>query len=189
MRFANIAGLPCLLAAVMLSSMACGSSEPTGPAAPVVNDVTALQETVAADTCPSAVEDVDREVDDDKPVAAAGLLRGAAIPAAARQVERVRALTLHTADGRTLQAEVVRLYDARRAALVLYADALERGVMEDMQLIMALDAQRQADTALSAFLRRLEVMRPLNTPDRVSDEAEDTEDGPGAPHAPTTGPR
>jgi len=158
------------LLASCLCVVACGGGETSGPAATVVDDVIALQAAVAADTCPSAMEDIDRSVDEDKPVLAARLLRSAGVPSAARQVQRVRDVTTHTAQGDALKQEGARLYDARRAALVLYGDALERGVVEDMQLIMALEAQRQADSELHAFLVRLEALRPLNAPEAESED-------------------
>jgi len=140
--------------------LACSGSE-QAPAPTVTDDVAALQRAVAADTCPSALADVDGEVEDGKPVNAARLLHSAAIPAAARQVGRIHDTQVHTSQGITLRQEGETLYDACRAALEGYADVLERGVLEDMDLVMALDAQRRADAALGAYLVRLEELRPL----------------------------
>jgi len=140
--------------------LGCGGSEE--PAPTLEDDVIALQASVAADTCPGALEDVDRAVEEDKPVRAARLLRSAGIPAAARQVARLRDTPAHTSEGIGLRQEGVTLYEARRRALAAYADVLERGVVEDFALVVALDGQRQADAALGAYLSRLEELRPLS---------------------------
>jgi hypothetical protein len=137
-----------------------------------------LQARVAQDTCPGALEDVDLAVEDDKPVLAARLLRSAGIPAAARQVARMQGSEVHTSEGGALRQEAVTLYDARRTALVAYADVLERGVMEDLALVMALDGQRRADAARGSYLARLESLRPL----QVAPAGRSAGRPPGAPN-------
>lgn len=158
--------------------LACGA-EPTVEVPSALGDVVALQALVADDTCPGAMEDVDRAVDEDKPVLAARLLRSGAIPAAARQVRRFRDATVSTPEGRRLRDDGVTAYDRRRVALVAYADALERGLMEDLTLVMALEGQRRAEGELAAYLRRLEAVRaPQGLEEAAPDGPAEEPEGP-----------
>ncbi|MCA9617274.1 MAG: hypothetical protein H6721_22095 [Sandaracinus sp.] len=146
---------------------ACGSSEPSGPPPELRDDARALEELLADDLVLLAVAEADEAVADDLPVRGAERLRAGAIPAARRQVEQARAVSAATAEGVALRDEVVAALDARRAALERYADVLERGLVEDLELAVALRAQREAEGGIDTLLGRLQAIRqPENTSPR-----------------------
>jgi len=145
-----------LTLALLHAALGCGNDTPEGPSSELVGDARALLEMVMGDPATAALADVDRTVEDGRPVRAAELLRAGGIPAARAQVERCGDAAATSPEGRTLRRRAMRAYEARVAALELYAAALERGPVEDTQLVDALAAQRRADEDLLAVHRRLE---------------------------------
>lgn len=148
--------------ALALLALACGR-EPSGPPPALGDDARALELLLADDLVLLAVGEADDAVAEDLPVRAAERLRSGAIPAARRQVERARTLTLVTAEGRELRAEVVAALEGRQAALEGYADALERGLLEDLELARSLRTQREAEATIDALLARLQASRAPST--------------------------
>lgn len=148
--------------------LACGDDDagPEPPSADVVADARALQDALADDTATRALEDVD-DVADTLPVRAADMLTNGVIPAARRQVEAVEAVSVGTERGRTLKAQALGACRARVTALEEYVPLLERGRVEDYDLVANLRAQRAAETALVEVLDALEAIHPAE-PDRVA---------------------
>ncbi len=91
-------------------------------------------------------------IDDRRPVRAAEIMRGSALPAVRRQLERVGALGLRTAEGRALQERAARAYRKRMEAIERYAAALERGEVEDTALLQAVRAHREAEEEVLAVI-------------------------------------
>lgn len=144
---------------VVGSALACGPKSEEGPSNDLRAEVRALETILADDLVLLAVRDADDAVAEDLPVRAAGLLRDGAIPAARRQAEQVRAADVTTPEGLALRDEAARALDARTAALEQYADVLARGLLEDLELAMALRAQREAEGTIDTLLARLEALR------------------------------
>lgn len=162
---ATLLAAPLLAASALLA--ACGDDDEGEAPIPqdLVEDARRLQDVIASDPAITALEEAEDAVADDRPVRAADLLLAGGIPAAGRQVERVRAVTLGTDEGRALQRRAVAAYEARVEALGQYRLALERGVVEDMTLVEALRAQREADEAILAVDEALADIRPLAGPE------------------------
>ena len=87
-----------------------------------------------------------------------------AVPRAGFEADgRWGAPVLDSAENRSIVAAL----DARRAALERYADVLERGLVEDLELAIALRAQREAEGGIDTLLGRLQAIRqPENTSPR-----------------------
>lgn len=139
---------------------ASGGEVPESPRA-LVAAVESLQRLLTADPALGALAEVDRAINEDKPVLAAQLLDAGVVPATRSQIERIRELELPPGRARGLQDEAVTLYEARLASLELYARALERGMVEDLDLLTAISAQREAEQAIGEYLLRLEAIRPV----------------------------
>ena len=160
MSFAHVAPLGRMQLAVTslvlaFVGVACGST-PEGPTDALRDDARAISALLADDVVLLALRDADEAVADDLPVRGAERLRSGALPAARRQVARARELETHSPDGAALRDEAVRALEARRAALEGYADVLERGLLEDLDLAVSLRTQREAEAAVDALLARLE---------------------------------
>lgn len=144
-----------------LLAASTGCDRSAGPSADLVADATDLQRAVTNDRELAALVEVEDAVADDLPVRAAELLRIGAIPAARRHVTEVAELTMRTAEGRRHHRRAMSLLDKRVDSLQLYHDALERGLIEDVQLLEAIRAQREAEEAIDAYLGVLEELHPL----------------------------
>jgi hypothetical protein len=146
----------------------CGDDDgaPELPSSDVLADVRALQDALADDTATRALEDVD-DVAETLPVRAADMLTSGVIPAARRQADAVEAVSVTTERGRTLKAQALGACRARVTALEEYVPLLERGRVEDYDLVANLRAQREAETALVEVLDALEAIHPAE-PDRVA---------------------
>lgn len=149
--------------ALVLLLAACGSRRDEPPPTPpeLREDVGQLQRALTADLELLALEEVDEALAADLPVRAGDLLEAGALPAARRHAEQIRALELRTARGRELRDEAASLLDARAEALAEYRELLRRGLVEDVALLRSIQAQREAEEAIDAFLGRLEELRPL----------------------------
>lgn len=143
------------LVLALVGVVACGST-PEGPTDALRDDARAISALLADDVVLLALQDADEAVADDLPVRGAERLRSGALPAARRQVARARELETRSPDGAALRDEAVRALEARRAALEGYADVLERGLLEDLELAVSLRTQREAEAAVDALLARLE---------------------------------
>lgn len=139
--------------------VACGGDDEATSERSARAEVEQLERAVHDDLELLAMEEVEDAVAEDLPVRAAELLRAGALPAARRHVERVRDLSLSTARARALQLDSVGALEARADALEQYAAALERGLIEDLQLVQALGAQRAAEERIAALMRELEAAR------------------------------
>lgn len=93
--------------------------------------------------------DVQRAIDDDKPVRASELLETVALPAARRIAEDAHRLGVTTAEGDALRDRTAAALDARAAALSAYAAALARGPIEDLVLLDAMRDMRRAEQAVA----------------------------------------
>lgn len=154
-----------------------GEPEAVEAAPSLVAGVESLQRMMTADPALGALADVDRAIDEDKPVLAARLLDTGAVPATRTQIERLRELELPSRQASELRDEAITLYEARLASLELYARALERGMVEDFGLLAAISSQREAEQAMGAFLVRLEAIRPLRRAPEVEPDTEPEADG------------
>ena len=93
--------------------------------------------------------DVQRAIDDDKPVRASELIETVALPSARRIAGDARRLGMTTAEGAGLRERTATALDARVAALDGYARALARGPIEDLELLDAMRDVRRADQAIA----------------------------------------
>ncbi|MFO0693166.1 MAG: hypothetical protein U0230_06410 [Polyangiales bacterium] len=93
--------------------------------------------------------DVQRAIDDDKPVRASELLLTVALPAARRIAADARRLGVTTEEGAGLRDRTASALDARVAALDAYARALGRGPLEDLVLLDAMRDVRRAEQAIA----------------------------------------
>lgn len=149
-------------ALLLCTLLACGDDDgPEPPAADLIDDVVALQRVIGDDIATGPLEEVDEMVSEDRPVAAADLLRTGAIPAARRHLDRVKAVEPGTAEGRRLHQALVEAYEARMSSLEQYATVLDRGMVEDLALVEALGAQRAATEAVIAVDDQLAEISPL----------------------------
>lgn len=142
-----------------------GCSEPTSepslaqsarerPAVPNETNL-ALRDALSADRTLAAMQAVDEAVAEDLPVRAAGILREQTLPAIDATIASVTALSLGTTAAEDRRDDALAILRRRRSALVQYADALDRGLVEDLVLLDAIRAQRNAEQELSAFLEGL----------------------------------
>src|SRR5689334_21732866 len=111
----------------MLVAGACGQgAEAVAAEQQLKNDVESLQDVMATDPALGPLEEVEAEVDNERPIHASEMLRSGAIPAARRQMDRVEALVPVTDRGRTLQTRLGEAYRKRLEALEAYRVALAR---------------------------------------------------------------
>lgn len=136
----------------------CSDNDIHGP--DVVADATGLQVVLGSDQASVALGDVDRAIAEERPYLAAERLSQGAIPAAHRQIERVRETEVRSARGRDLKERLTQAYRLRLAALETYRDVLGRGE-QGMDLAEALRAQRNAEEAIIAIHDALEAIHPV----------------------------
>lgn len=148
--------------------LACGSSDEGAAAVgSLVSDALALQEILGTDRSRAVLREVDEAVAAERPVLAATLIEEAAIPEVRRQAERLASAPVATHEGRRLRARAVRIHRSLVRGLELYRDALARGSgVEDMTLLEALEARREAEVDLIRLHDELAQIRPL-APDAI----------------------
>ena len=138
---------------------ACGPSAPAAtPLALLRADSDALSEAIARDPAPQILSEADGMIDDRRSVRAAEIMRTAALPAVRRQLERVGAVSLRTAEGRALQERAARAYRRRMEAIEGYAAALARGELEDETLLSAVRAHREAEEEVLAVIEAAQLL-------------------------------
>jgi hypothetical protein len=150
------------LLGALVGAAVCAACGPSGPPpvdpALVRIDAAALTAAVARDPAPQILGEADGMIDDRRPVRAAEVLRTAALPAVRRQLERVAALQLRTAEGRALQERAGRAYRRRSAAIERYAAALARGEIEDDELLASVRAHREAEEEVLAVIEAAQAL-------------------------------
>jgi hypothetical protein len=165
----NRRALPWIVLAVALAATggvvafrSCSGEGAGSSAGSIEADVIVLQEILGSDPARTVLGEVEQAVDDERPVLAASLIDEAALPRTRDQIERLEGAPAGTPEGRDLRTRAVRVHRARASALELYRDALQRGIgTEDMQLMDALRAYREAETDILALHAALEEIRPL----------------------------
>ncbi len=150
--------------AMPLALASCSSGEDATPQREDLEaDARALANAMLEDPARLPLEEVDEAFRDDRPVLAADLITQGARPATERQIERIRALEITSAEGRRLRSRCVRLYRARLTALEGMRDALSRGIgQEDEQLVLAMHADAEAQVAIVAFEDELARLAPMD---------------------------
>lgn len=133
------------------------------PEADLQTQVRTLHREVTNDLVLIALEEVEEAMAEDLPVRAAELLETGAIPAARRQAERVGALDLSHPRAIELRDRAAARLSARTDALDAYRRALQRGLVEDVTLLDALQKQREAEEAIDELLGQLEAIAPLES--------------------------
>ena len=121
-----------------------------------------LLRVLVADPASSGLRDVEDKVLQGLPVRAAELLRSAVLGASERQVERVAAVQLSEPEVAGLRRAAVSALRLRSAALGEYAELLDRGRVEDLQLAECLGKQREAAHQLSEVMLDLEDLSNLS---------------------------
>jgi hypothetical protein len=131
------------LVACALLLVACGSEAAPRPSEAERRDLATLAARFDGDPTFEALARVE-DIADDRPVAAADLLREQALPAARAQLEAVRAFEARSRPGRRAQLRLVDAYRDRIVALEAYLDVLDGAARDEPALIAALRAQREA---------------------------------------------
>lgn len=139
----------------------CGEDEPDGPEPTVVREAEALRHVLTEDPAILPLEEAENVVADGLPVRAAEMLQRGAIPAARRAIAELEGEEFQTPEVQAIQEAALEAYRARLAAVERYAEVLEGGGLEDLDLVLALRAQREAEVALTGVLDRLDALAPL----------------------------
>lgn len=146
-----------LVGCVLVLAAACGDgAAPEGPPPGLRDDARTILEVASDDPTVGALEEVDDAVLENLPTRAAELLERGAIPAARRQAERLDRLEVSTPEGRRLHRRLLEAYRDRTEALEAYRESLRRGEVEDLRLVEAMGAQREAETEIAALMAELE---------------------------------
>ena len=164
-----------LFVALAVALGACGEADDGSAARSLEADARTLATIVASDPAGSVLDDVDDAIDTDRPVLGADLLTELGLPALRRQVTRIEDLSVATSEGRTLRARAVRLYRARVTAYEAYRDLLMRGLVDDVELLDALDAVSENEREILALRRDLVALVPA----APSEEAARADEEPG----------
>src|SRR5688500_3911377 len=91
----------------LLVAPGCGDDGAAAPDRDLQRDVKALQDLMAQDPTIGILAEIDREVDEDRPVHASEMIGSAGLPAARRQLASTEAVATKTAQGRTLRGRLV----------------------------------------------------------------------------------
>lgn len=156
------------LAGGVVAIMFCGACGPTSP--PPTDpgllraDAALLTASIGRDPAPQILGEADGMIEDRRPVRAAEIMRTAALPAVRRQLARVAALALRTAEGRALQERAGRAYRRRAAAIERYAAALARGELEDEVLLDAVRAHREAEQEVLSVIEASQALGQPSQP-------------------------
>lgn len=174
-------------ALTVLFVVACGSTaEPTGPTTSERDDVDTVLAALTQDQAILVLGEADRFVADDLPARAGEMLESAALPAMRRHVAEVEALSVGTDLGRRLKTSALEKLRARVTSTAAYARVLRRGLVEDLALVEASAAQREAEAALIELSEEIQAIRHPEqndeeepetppSPDDFDDEFDETE--------------
>ncbi len=176
--FASSRGLVAL--ALLLLASACDSGPPPPPP-DLVADVQALRRVMIDDPALRPLSEVER-VADDRPVFAARLLASGALPAARRQVTRMRAVSTSTPEGRTYRQRLADAYEQRVRGLEQWHAYLEDAATSDADLLESITTRREAEIDLLEIDQELERYVPTEPPRRppaTEGEAEPAPEEPG----------
>lgn len=131
-------------AAIAVFLLGCSSGSGQSDPATRRADANTLERALAEDHSSNALTEVDNAVVDRRPVLAAELIRSGALPALERARAAVAATVTRTPEGNTVRSALLSAYDEQVRTLTNYARVLERGEVEDMQLLEAVHHQRVA---------------------------------------------
>lgn len=128
--------------------VACSSGPTRSEPAQLRADGRALRSALSNDHSEGPLHDVDNAITDRRPVLGAELIRSAAIPAVQRARAGVAAATTHTPEGNAARAALLEAYDQHLRTLNSYALVLDRGEVEDIQLLEAVHNERESEQAM-----------------------------------------
>ncbi|MCZ7684365.1 MAG: hypothetical protein M5U28_38575 [Sandaracinaceae bacterium] len=141
-------------------------------------DVHALRGLMIDDPAERPLGEVER-VAPDRPVLAARMLATGALPAARRQVTRVREATMTTPEGRSLARRLARAYEQRVRGLEAWHGYLEDGAIDESQHLESLTTRRQAEVAVMELDQEMERYVPTEPRARGSRDEGDRAGEPG----------
>ncbi len=147
------------LAWLLLALAGCGRDAPPAAEPSEIADGAALEALLADPAYAEALAPAEDAVAADLPVRAADRIRELTLPAARRQLERLRAFSARSSKGRRAAERANEALAARVAALETYGAALERGLLEDLVLVDALRAMRRAEESVSRALSEAATLR------------------------------
>lgn len=130
--------------AFVLLLVGCSSGSTRSDPASRQHDARLLEAALREDHSSNPLTEVDNAVVDRRPVLAAELIRTGALPALERARAAVAASTTRTPEGNAVRTQLLNAYDEHARTLTNYARALERGEVEDMQLLEAVHHERVA---------------------------------------------
>lgn len=159
--------MKCWLVVVLL---AAGCADGGEDAAAIRRDALTLQHVLARDRSPALMVDVERAVAGRKPVHAATMIEQAVLPAVDAQVAHMRAANLVTVTVRKVQLRLIAALKQRRDGLSDYRAILATGLVDAPETIVALRAQRDAESLLLALDAELSRLRPSSTASNVVQE-------------------
>ncbi len=149
------------LVTLCLCLAACEEAEAEREASEaLVAEVIAMQRLMALDPVAAPYAEAEDALAEDLPVRASERLEAGAIPAASRQVDLIGAVPVETSRGRSLQAEIGRVYARRVGAFRRYSAALSRGPVEDLELLDAIGEVRAVEEELLGLHAELAEIRP-----------------------------
>lgn len=141
------------------SSVAGGTASEASEQAAVRQEAAVLVRLLDEDPARQPLVDVQRAIDDDRPVRASELLETIALPAARRVASDARAVGTTSAAGAALRDRTASALEARQEALAAYARALARGPIEDLQLLDAMRDVRRAEQRIADMYQAAEAAR------------------------------
>ncbi|HEY8430192.1 MAG TPA: hypothetical protein VIL20_17545 [Sandaracinaceae bacterium] len=169
------------VALLVLAASGCRSG-PEPPSPELIADVRTLRALIGSDPALGPLAEVER-VAHDRPVLAGQRLEAEALPAARRQVERVREARTSTSEGRSLARRLARAYERRVEGLERWREYLEDAATDDAVLLESLTARREAEVAVLELDQEMDRYEPVAEPRRPA-SAERTRAGEGPGTAP-----
>lgn len=139
-----------------------GCDEP-GPPPELRSEIATLREILREDPATAAIEEAER-IAIERPVHAANRLEREAIPAARRQVERVREAPIATDEGRVYARRIADAYADRVRGLEQWHRYLEDAASDDAALLEATGTLRHATVTLVEVDREMDAFAPIERP-------------------------
>lgn len=136
--------------------VACSTGPTRSEPSQVRADGRALRSALSSDNSEGPLHDVDNAITDRRPVLGAELIRTAATPAVQRARAALAAATTHTPEGNAVRAALLAAYDQHLRTLNSYALVLDRGEVEDIQLLEAVHNERESEQAMIRALEGVE---------------------------------